>query len=441
MQRGFYLCHQRAVLAEGVGIQLGIAAAEQQAVQIIGQLRVVQRRKFHQLCAQLLKQLQIIRIVKGERLIPRHTDAQRCGIGRGQLYRGDCKSRSLRSNFEQQRQVDGLHRLFSQLFQPLLQVADLLCGHKPKMPAFQRAVGHLRHISADGDIIALLDERFDLRVDAFADLVEDDALDLAVRLVGKIASQLGSDGNGHSLAVEHQHRRLGGFGKLPGGSLGGGGNAVVVAHHPFDEGKGKVFAVFLQQVGSGRLIGEEEVQIARRDTQHLPVEHRVDVVRSALEADRVLPHPGERLQNGAGDGRFAASAGSSCQHKPWGHSGHLLFLLWQYILCKQAEDEHRILSHHQVQSAGGFGTGGADLGNLQFQWTALLPKLLDRREQVGCGFQGDGGDHHAHPRIFLQAQAQDVRNAARGAADKDKVGCGQRLHRLRSGSSNHLHVV
>ena len=44
LQRGFYLCHQRAVLAEGVGIQLGIAAAEQQAVQIIGQLRVVQRR-------------------------------------------------------------------------------------------------------------------------------------------------------------------------------------------------------------------------------------------------------------------------------------------------------------------------------------------------------------------------------------------------------------
>ena len=148
-------------------IQLRVAAAQQQPVQSLRQ-RVAKRGKGHQLRAQLLQQLQIILIVKAERLVSRHADFKRQLRWLRQRERFFSEGRRVAGDFEQQLQIDALQRLFAQPFNPLLQVGDLLRGHKPEVPALQRAIRHLGHVAADRDRTAALDQRLDLRVEAGA---------------------------------------------------------------------------------------------------------------------------------------------------------------------------------------------------------------------------------------------------------------------------------
>ena len=64
------------VFTQLFGIQLRIAAAQQHAVDIPGQMPIMQRRKGYQLRAHALQHLQAVRIVKTECFIPCHGNAQ-----------------------------------------------------------------------------------------------------------------------------------------------------------------------------------------------------------------------------------------------------------------------------------------------------------------------------------------------------------------------------
>ena len=66
----------RAVVAQLLCVQLRIAAAQIQSVQIVRQMRIVQRRERHELCAHARQHIEAVRVVKAKCLVTRHTDAQ-----------------------------------------------------------------------------------------------------------------------------------------------------------------------------------------------------------------------------------------------------------------------------------------------------------------------------------------------------------------------------
>ena len=187
------------------------------------------------------------------------------------------------------------------------------------MSAFQRTIRHLRHISADGDVCkAAFDQFLDFGIQSFADPVEDNAPNLALFLKTQVAQKLRRNRSGHTAAIQNEDgRSFGRSGKTPRGSIPLGGDPVVVAHHPFDQGKILSLTVFLQQIAHRLFLCKKQIKVAGSNPQRLPMKHRVDIVRTALKGDAVKPSVFECLQNCAGNGRLSAPARRCGKHHSW----------------------------------------------------------------------------------------------------------------------------
>ena len=70
-------------------------------------------------------------------------------------------------------------------------------------------------------------------------------------------------------------------------------------------------------------VQEEQVQILRLHTGHFPVEHRIDIIGTALKRTWMKTSLFYRLQEAAGQQCLAASAPRRSKHD----SGHPLFLM------------------------------------------------------------------------------------------------------------------
>ena len=105
--------------------------------------------------------------------------------------------------------------------------------------------------------------------------------------------------------------------------------AVVVAHHALDDGKLAAAAVFREQVAQCVIVKEKGIEIRTFRADDPAVEHGVNVVRAAFCRGDVASPVHKRLQNGAGNGRFAAAAVGSGENEPRKLRGHRVTLLVQ----------------------------------------------------------------------------------------------------------------
>ena len=186
------------------------------------------------------------------------------------------------------------------------------------MAALQGEVRHLRQISKHPDAAAGLNLHLQLLIQHRGDPVQDDPPDVAVRLKPAAALHHGGHRQAHALGRDHQHRRSPG-GRRHGiaGGLAGGGNAVVIAHHPLQNGEVHSRRLPGQQVPEHLGPREKAVQVAGFGSNHRGVKHGVNVVRPALKGRRPEAPVHQSLQQAAGDRGLAAAAHHSAEHQSW----------------------------------------------------------------------------------------------------------------------------
>ena len=104
---------------------------------------------------------------------------------------------------------------------------------------------------------------------------------------------------------------------------------VVVAHDSLDDGKLTAAAVFREQVAQRVVVKEKGIEVRAFRADDPAVEHGVNIVRAALCRGDAASPVHKRLQDGAGDGRFAAAAVGSGENEPRKLRGHRVTLLVQ----------------------------------------------------------------------------------------------------------------
>ena len=114
------------VFAELPGVQLRIAAAQVQPVQIFRQFFIGQGAERHQFRSHFLQRFQIVSIVKAERLVPGHADAHPFLPGEGDLLAGDGFRRFRQG--QQAVQIQGFFRLAGQNLHFFLQIRHFSGG-------------------------------------------------------------------------------------------------------------------------------------------------------------------------------------------------------------------------------------------------------------------------------------------------------------------------
>ena len=197
-------------------------------------------------------------------------------------------------------------------------MVDLLRGHKPEVAAFERAARERRQIAAGGNAEARLQFARERRVAHGGAAVENHAANAAFRLKAQKAFDARQHGQRRAACVYNQN----------GGALrllrdfegacarGGQSQPVVVAHHALDDAHAAAAAGVKEQRAQ-RVVGKEErVEVRGFRADNPAVKHRVNVVRSAFAGGGSQPAVHKRLQDGAGDGRFAAAAVRSGENQP-----------------------------------------------------------------------------------------------------------------------------
>ena len=203
-------------------------------------------------------------------------------------------------------------------------MVDLLRGYKPKVAAFKRAARERRQIAAGGNAEARLQFARERRVAHGGAAVENHAADAAFRLKAQEAFDACQYGQRRAACVHDQNgRALRLLRKLKGAcACRGQPQPVIVAHDALDDAHAAAAAVFNKQRAQRVVRKEERVEVRGFCADNPAVKHRVNVVRSAFAGGRLETAVHKRLQNGAGDGRFAAAAVRSGKNQPGNGSLH-----------------------------------------------------------------------------------------------------------------------
>ena len=308
---------QRPVPAEGLAVELRVAAPQVQGAAALRQPVFFQRAKRDQPGAQLFQQFQIFRVIKAEGLVLGQGNGRPGVRHRRHLRQGPCQRRRAAGQGQQALHVHRLFRLGGQAPHLLFQVCHLGRRHQAQVAALQGTLGQRGQIPQGRDAQLPLQHRGQGFVGHGAAPVQDHAGAAAVRPEIQQPPQGGGQGQGGPFGLCHQHhRRFQHLGHVIGAGLGGAApHAVVKAHHPFYHSHAAAFCPFQKQAPGQVFPGEIQVQVPAFGADDAAVEHGVDVIGAALEGSgRQAPlHKG--LEQGAGHCGLAAAAAGGGQHQ------------------------------------------------------------------------------------------------------------------------------
>lgn len=150
-------------------MELRVAASQIEGACPPRQLAITQGAEKGQLATQVLERAQVLLVVERERLVTRNGDDGPRSRDRLQPVRFLADIGCRRRYFEQAVDVDALFHQLGHLVDARGELLDLVGGHKPQMPAFERERLVGGNITQNRDARVLLDRR--RRVGAAAALV------------------------------------------------------------------------------------------------------------------------------------------------------------------------------------------------------------------------------------------------------------------------------
>ena len=174
------LAHRR-VLGELPRMELRVAAPQIEGACPPGQLAITQGAEKGQLATKVLERAQVLLVVERERLVTRDADDGPRSRDRLQPVRFLADIGGRRSYFEQAVDVDALFHQLGHLVDARGELLDLVGGHKPQMPAFERERLVGGDITQNRDARVLLDRRRRVGASSGARLVQHDAAHVRTR--------------------------------------------------------------------------------------------------------------------------------------------------------------------------------------------------------------------------------------------------------------------
>ena len=230
---------------------------------------------------------------------------------------------------EQPVEVDVLRGLLPDRPDPLFRRGKLFRRDEAQMTGWHLQILYHRKAAEHGDPRFPLDDLLQTGVVHRRNTVENDAGDPVVRAspylertlrearAGPLIRFKGRDaadhrGQRHARALAVRHKNGGRFRHGSGFEAASAdtdaAEAVEIAHRAFDHCDVRPRRVMCEQPARHLRAREKAVEIAGPDTEHRPVKHRIDVVRSALERGQTEAARLQRGEDTACHGRLAASA-------------------------------------------------------------------------------------------------------------------------------------
>ena len=198
-----------------------------------------------------------------------------------------------------------------------MQVGYLVRSDEPQVAALQRTLWQPGQIAAGADAQPAFQLPRQRTVAHGTAPVENDALHVVVRREVQKALHRRHNGQRRPPCVDHQHHgAVGRARRLVGAGAGGcQPQTVIIAHDPFNDRHIALLTIVRQQIAHGVGVKKERVEVRAFRADDPAVEHGVDVIRAAF--CRAYPQTPryQRLQNGAGDGGFAAAAVGTGQYQ------------------------------------------------------------------------------------------------------------------------------
>ena len=304
------------ILVQCPGIQLRISPVQQKTPGLFGNFLISQRGKPDNLSPHIFKQAEIILIEKAKRLISCRRNGQRLlkmpgKTGIFQLQVCLLKLRRLLCQLQETVQVHGFFQYIRQTFQALPEIRNFLRLYQPQMTAVDDTVCHLRHIAQHFYIQIFFQEIFHTFVHHGGKLIQNHPPYLIVSPKFQKTFHISRHGQTHASAVQHKHRRCTGH---TGQFIGAGMNrntahAVIKAHHAFHHCNIRIPGILCQQITGNCFTCKECIQVPGFCPQHLAVEHRVYIIRTAFKRSGFQPPLLQCLEDSAGNQRLPAAAG------------------------------------------------------------------------------------------------------------------------------------
>ena len=199
---------------------------------------------------------------------------------------------------------------------PLGQILHLAGGDQTQMPAGERRLLQLGQIAQHRYTGLLFQHGLECSIQTGTAPVQKQSLDPAVLPEGEHPLHLSRQCQTGAVGVQHQqHRELQQAGHIPGtGLIAAEGHTVVKAHHALAHRGIAARCVAAVKPAHPLFSGEKYIQVTAGHLQHRAVEHRVDIIRPALEGRRGQAPVFQRLQQAAGDRSFAAAGSRGGDH-------------------------------------------------------------------------------------------------------------------------------
>ena len=153
------------------------------------------------------------------------------------------------------------------------------------MTAFNQAVLHPWHIAKNLDSQLFLNQFFHPWIQHGRHLVKDHAFNVAILFIFQKPFDIGNQRNTHSFAVYDQdHRSIRNICQIIStGFRGRACHSVIISHNAFHNSQITVLCVFLKQISGNIWRCKKGVKISGFGTDHLAVEHGINIIRPAFK--------------------------------------------------------------------------------------------------------------------------------------------------------------
>ena len=217
--------------------------------------------------------------------------------------------------------------------QTFLQLRDFLWHHKAQMAAFNDTILHLWNIAKHMDTEFFLHKSFHSWIKHRGHLIKNHPFDITVLFVFQKAFYICSQRDTHSSAVHDQnHRSLSDPGQVIGTCLCGSTcYTVIKTHYPFHHCDLTICTVFDKKVSGNFLSCEKGVQIPGFGSDHLAMEHGINIIWPTLKRGSLYPTIYQHLQNSAGNQGFSTSTGTCAKQDPWYFCVHKITFLHRFL--------------------------------------------------------------------------------------------------------------
>ena len=153
-----------------------------------------------------------------------------------------------------------------------------------QMPVAGDIVLYIRHISENTYLALFFNQILQLAVSTLGDLVQDHALNIGILPEVNHPFDHRNHRQAHAFSVHKKHDgRAGDTGQIVGRSLCTDANSVIEAHNAFHYGELHIFTIAGKKISRHLLVRKISIQVPGTGSHYTHVEHRINVIRSALE--------------------------------------------------------------------------------------------------------------------------------------------------------------